>query len=318
MSQPLPRSTARDVFSHLLVIATLYVAVISFTALCFQYINVRFPDPLNLYYTGALEIIRQAMAGLMVVWPVFILMSWMIGRDIKADPSKHNLGIRKWLLYLTLFITSITIIVDLVTLINFFLNGEITTRFILKVLIVLATAATVFWFYLWDLRYEASHKSSLPKTTAIVTSIIMAATILLGFVFVGSPAKQRQVRFDNQRISDLSSLQSQVVDYYSRKQVLPAGMAELDNPLNYFSVPVDPATQTAYEYNVKSKYVFELCATFAAPTVAADGSTPVPAATKPYGAYDPYTQDWLHDVGRTCFERTIDPALYPPINQPLK
>ncbi|HRH32483.1 MAG TPA: DUF5671 domain-containing protein, partial [bacterium] len=142
----LPRSTARDVFSHLLAIATLYVGVISFTTLCFQYINVKFPDLLNLYYSGALDTIRQAMAALIVVWPVFILMSWLIQRDIKADPDKHNVGIRKWLLYLTLFVTSITIIVDLVTLINYFLNGEITTRFILKVLVVPGGVVGLFRF----------------------------------------------------------------------------------------------------------------------------------------------------------------------------
>lgn len=307
------RSTARDVFSHLLAIVTLYVSVIAFTTLCFQYINIKFPDPLELYYTGALSLIRQAMAGLIVVWPVFILMSWFIHRDIQADPSKHNIGIRKWLLYLTLFITAITIIVDLVTLINYFLNGEITTRFILKVGVVLAVALTVFWYYLWDLRHEAPLKSNIPKVTALITSVLAFGIVVLGFVFVGSPAKQRQVRFDEQRIQHLSSIQNEVVNYYSAKQVLPAKLADLNNPLGYFTVPVDPDTNTAYEYTLKSKYVFELCANFATASLNADGSAMSPVATKPYGMYDTYNQNWSHAEGRVCFERTIDPALYPPI-----
>lgn len=303
----LPRSTARDVFSHLLAIATLYVGVISFTTLCFQYINVKFPDLLNLYYSGALDTIRQAMAALIVVWPVFILMSWLIQRDIKADPDKHNVGIRKWLLYLTLFVTSITIIVDLVTLINYFLNGEITTRFILKVLVVLGVAITVFWYYLWDLRTEAPWKSKLPKVTAVVTSVVVVGTIALGFVFVGSPMEQRQLRIDSQRTTDLSSLQSGIVDYYARKQVLPKSLAELSDPLTYFVVPVDPETGAAYEYAAKDMFTFELCATFA------KESDIDPDTTKPYVVNDPYSQNWIHGVGRTCFERTIDPANYPPI-----
>lgn len=308
----LPRSTARDVFSHLLGIVTLYVAVISFTTLCFQYINVKFPDLLVSYYLNELDIIRQAMAGLIVVWPVFILMSWLIQRDIKADPTKHDIGIRKWLLYLTLFVTAITIIVDLVTLINVFLNGEITTRFILKVGVVLAVAITVFWYYLWDLREEAPWKSKTPKIMAMVTSAVVVGIIALGFAFVGSPAKQRQVRFDQQRVNDLSSLQSEVVNYYSTKQTLPTDLNALSNPLSYFTVPVDPDTQSAYEYSVKSKYTFELCANFATATTTEAGSIDAPVATKPYGAYDPYNQNWIHGTGRTCFERTIDPALYPP------
>jgi hypothetical protein len=303
----LPRSTARDVFSHLLAIATLYVGVISFTTLCFQYINVKFPDLLNLYYSGALDTIRQAMAALIVVWPVFILMSWFIQRDIKADPDKHNVGIRKWLLYLTLFVTSITIIVDLVTLINYFLNGEITTRFILKVLVVLAVAITVFWYYLWDLRTEAPWKSKLPKVTAVLTSVVVVGTILLGFMFVGSPMEQRQLRIDGQRVTDLSSLQGGIVDYYSRKQVLPKSLSELSDPLTYFVVPVDPETGAAYEYVAKDKYTFELCANFA------KESDVDPATTRPYVVNDPYSQNWLHSAGRACFERTIDPEQYPPL-----
>ncbi len=309
----LPRSTARDVFSHLLAIATLYVAVISFTALCFQYINVKFPDLLSFYYLGALDTIRQAMAALFVVWPVFILMSWLIHRDIKAEPDKHNVGIRKWLLYLTLFVTAITIIVDLVTLIDYFLNGEITTRFILKVLVVLGVAATVFWYYLWDLRTDMPAKSKIPQITAAVTSVVVIGTILLGFMFVGSPAKQRQMRIDSQRVNDLSSLQGGIVDFYARKQVLPKTLAELNDPLSYFMAPVDPESGAAYEYTVKDKYTFELCANFTTETQTGDGSASVPGATKPYSVYDPYSQNWVHGASRTCFERTIDPALYPPI-----
>mgnify|MGYP001579580366 CR=1 FL=1 len=308
----LPRSTARDVFSHLLAIASLYVAVISFTTLCFQYINIKFPDLLSLYYSGALDNIRQAMAGLIVVWPVFMLMSWLIQRDIKADPSKHDIGIRKWLLYLTLFITAITIMVDLVTLIKYFLDGEITTRFILKVLVVLGVAITVFGYYLWDLRHEAPWKTRIPKVTAIVTSIIVVGTIILGFVFVGSPAKQRQIRIDDQRVTDLSMLQSGVVDFYARKQVLPANQSELSNPLNYFTVPMDPVTGSVYEYTVKSQYTFELCADFATESTGLSDAGSASVSSKPYGEYDSYSQNWEHAAGRTCFERTIDPTLYPP------
>lgn len=316
--KPLPRSTAKDVFSHLLAIVTLYVSVISFITLCFQYVNVKFPDVLNFYYTGILDAIRGSMSSIIVVWPVFILMSWLINKDMKADPQKHEIGIRKWLLYLTLFVTAITIIIDLVTLVNYFLNGEITLRFILKVAVVLVTAATVFWYYLWDLRRDTFAKSVVPKNTALATSAVVVLTIVLGFVFVGSPTQQRQVRFDDQRINDLSMVQSEIVNSYSNKRILPVTLKELNNSITGFIVPTDPVTGQAYEYIVKAPLTFELCTTFTTASIAADAKSSLPTSARPYDYSSPYGQNWTHGIGRTCFERTIDPANYPLLGVPMK
>lgn len=304
----LPRSTAKDVFSHLFAIVTLYVSVVSFIILGFQYIDVTFPDALSFYYTGALDAIRAGMASIIVMWPAFVGISWFMHKDAKADPEKREIGIRKWLLYLTLFITAITIIVDLITLVNYFLNGEITTRFILKVIVVLATVVAVFAYYLWDLRTESITKSTTPKKTVISASVVVVVMIVLGFFLVGSPAQQRKVRFDDQRVSDLSMIQNEITNYYSlKKGSLPEKLTDLTNSLSGFTVPTDPATSVQYEYNVKEGLTFELCATFEAQSVGGQTDT-----SMPYRAYGvDYYGSWNHGIGRTCFERTIDPDLYP-------
>lgn len=304
----LPRSTAKDVFSHLFAIVTLYVSVVSFIVLGFQYIDVTFPDALSFYYTGALDAIRAGMASIIVMWPAFVGISWFMQKDAKADPEKREIGIRKWLLYLTLFITAITIVVDLITLVNYFLNGEITMRFILKVIVVLATAVAVFAYYLWDLRAGSITKSATPKKTAITASVVVVVMIALGFFLVGSPAQQRKVRFDDQRVSDLSMIQNEITNYYTlKKGSLPEELADLTNSLSGFAVPTDPATGAQYEYNVKEGLTFELCATFEAQSVG--GQTD---ASMPYRAYGvDYYGSWNHGIGRSCFERTIDPDLYP-------
>ncbi len=305
----LPRSTAKDVFSHLLAIVTLYMGVISFIALYFQYINVKFPDALEFYYTGALDIIRQSMSVLIIAWPVFILISWMIYKDMKSEPAKNGIAIRKWLLYLTLFITSITIIVDLITLVNYFLNGEITTRFILKVLVILIVAAAVFTYYLWDLRRDVTVKTLIARNTAIVTAVVALVTIILGFVFVGTPAEQRLVRLDEQRINDLSMIQMEAINYFSLKRTLPTKLEDLNNSISGFYVPVDPETKTAYEFNRKSDLEFELCAVFNTENIGSHSTAVTYTSPIYYG--DQYGQNWDHGTGRVCFTRTIDPALYP-------
>ncbi|HCC83739.1 TPA: hypothetical protein DEP96_02735 [Candidatus Uhrbacteria bacterium] len=327
-------STARDVFGHLLAIGTLYACFGSFIALLFQYINVKFPDALSYSYVGSLDAIRTSMAILIVVWPVFIFISWLLAKDVKANPAKHNIGIKKWLLYLTLFATAITMIVDLVTLVNYFLNGEITTRFILKVIIVLLTSASVFGYYLWDLRRDATVPTKLPMIAAIKDSIIIAAVIILGFVLVGSPAQQRAVRFDETRVNDLSVIQNEVVNYYVTKHVLPVSLADLSNTLYGFAAPVDPESGEAYSYDViidtmisgatpdESISKFKVCANFATdnnitPTytsTSAKTTAPVPARDM-YGN-SPYSNNWSHTAGTVCFERQVDSSMFisnPPI-----
>ena len=304
----LQRSTAKDVFVHLFAIVTLYVSVISFIALCFAYIDVLFPDALDFFYAGTLDQIRGSMASVMVMWPAFVGISWLMQHDARADGERREVGIRKWLLYLTLFVTAITIVVDLITLMNFFLNGEITMRFILKVIVVLATAAAVFGYYLWDLRTEDAPASSLPKKTAIAASVVVFVNIVLGFFLVGSPAQQRKVRFDEQRISDLTTIQYEITNYYQTKNgTLPATLANLTNTLSGFTAPVDPSTGAAYEYAIKDGLTFELCATFEAESM--DNTTDTSMAYRAYGVN--YYGTWNHSIGRTCFERTIDPDLYP-------
>jgi len=308
----LPRSTAKDVFAHLFSIVTLYVSVVAFMILGFQYIDVTFPDALNFYYTGALDAIRGAMASLIVMWPAFVGISWFMHADAKSDSEKREIAIRKWLLYLTLFVTAITIVVDLITLVNYFLNGEITARFILKVLVVLATAVAVFAYYLWDLRTEKVGKSKIPQWTAIVASAVVVATIILGFFLVGSPAQQRKVRFDDQRVSALSTIQSQVTNYYSVKQVLPATLTDLNSSFIGYAVPADPNGGAAFEYSVSAPLTFELCATFEAESVTS--SSNVTTAVPYFDGYSrAFDENWTHGVGRTCFTRTIDPDLYPPM-----
>ena len=56
--------------------------------------------------------------------------------------------------YMTLFVAAGVIIGDVVTLIYNLLGGEITIRFMLKVLVVAFIAGSVFWYYLPDIRRE--------------------------------------------------------------------------------------------------------------------------------------------------------------------
>ena len=153
-----PKSTPKDVFYHLLAIVTLYMSAVSFIVLLFQLINTWFPDPLSYGY-GVNEGIRWSASILIVSFPVYMFMMWLINKDLTANPDRRDLKVRKWLGYLTLFISAIVAIIDVATLIYNLLGGEITSRFILKVLVVLAVSAVIFFYYLKELRSKQGEVS---------------------------------------------------------------------------------------------------------------------------------------------------------------
>jgi hypothetical protein len=55
---------------------------------------------------------------------------------------------------LTLFVAASVLIADFTTLVYNLLGGELTVRFLLKVLTVGVIAGATFGYYLWDLRLD--------------------------------------------------------------------------------------------------------------------------------------------------------------------
>jgi hypothetical protein len=317
MDEIIKRNTPRDVFLHLLAIVTLYWSAVSFITLLWQYINRFLPDALNYYPTSFSGPMRFAIASLIIVFPVFILVSWYLNKIYAREAVVRESKVRKWLLYFTLFVTSITIIVDLITVINTFLEGDLTTRFILKALSVLLVAGIVLGYYLDDVRRETPTK--LAKYFAWGTSAIVLITVIGAFLIVGSPATARLTEFDQRKISDLQNIQYQIVNYWQRKESLPNSLSDLNDPISSFMIPADPQKEDkgyVYEYRVinAENLSFELCATF--------NKEGADLYNQYYGEIRPATKEinenWQHSAGRVCFERTIDKQLYPPINKTVK
>jgi hypothetical protein len=208
-------------------------------------------------------------------------------------------------------VAALVIIGDLVFVINTFLGGEITARFVLKALSVLAVAAVVFWYYLDDVRRAAPLKNG--KYVALALAAVILAGIIGAFFIVGSPMQARLQQFDQQRVSDLQGIQSQVVNYWQRKGIMPQNLGDLTDSISGYTVPVDPQTKQPYQYMLEDpkELVFQLCANFNSKS-GQDGMSPASVPAYPPGSI----QNWDHPSGIYCFQRTIDQQLYPPINQP--
>ena len=298
------KNLPRDAFLCLAAVITLVVVAVGFGMAVFNYIDFYFPDPATDYYRGVSlyeSVIRQAMAMLIVVFPVFLWVSIFLKKDVTLHPEKRELKIRKWLLNLTLFAAALVITGDFVTVINGFLRGELTMRFVLKALTIFFISGSVFYYYLAQLREKTV------KWLGLFSWIIVAIVILAiawGFVVIGSPFEQRDKRFDEKRVQDLQALQSYITNYWQSKESLPVSLSNLEDLLLGIVVPVDPETGGFYEYRVTDDLTFELCATFATENKDGQGAIPM--------IYPPKSQNysWQHDAGHTCFERTIDPDFF--------
>src|SRR3989344_7048423 len=121
--EPTIKTGPREVFMHLLSIATLYLSAIAFGTLLFQYIDYFFPEPLVDYPQQLSGAIRWAIAALIIVFPVYVWLSWTLRRDEEREPARREMRIRRWLLYFTLFAAAGVLIGDLVALIYNFLGG---------------------------------------------------------------------------------------------------------------------------------------------------------------------------------------------------
>ena len=303
-----PKVTPKDFFLWFGTMLTFYWSVIAFIFLLFNYIDYAFPNVLAYVPDPYMGGMPYEMASLIVLVPVYIALALIIRRGIALDPSKKDIWVRRWAIILTLFVAGASIAIDIITLLTSFLSGdEITTAFALKVLIVFLVAVAVFMHFIADLKGYWDRYRARERYVCTAVGILAAVAVIAGFFIVGTPYEARQMRFDAQRVTDLQSIQGQVVNYWQSKETLPPTLAALSDSIGGYGVPVDPETSEAYEYSVVGARSFELCAMFARP-----GESPAyarPVSVK--GTVD----TWAHAAGRVCFTRTIDPQLYPPFSQ---
>jgi hypothetical protein len=307
----MPSSRAKEFFLHIAVIALLYTGTVAILNLLFRVINVAFPqiDRYSNYYYGGSPI-SLPVATLIVTFPLFLYLSNVLRKSYEEDSSKKEFAVRKWLVYVTLFVAGSVLAGDLVTLIYFFLDGrELTTGFLLKVLAVLVVAGGIFGYYMDDLKNRLT--GNRRNIWRIGATVLVLGSIIAGFAALGSPATQRALRTDSQRVSDLESIQWQVINYWQQKGEVPESLEQARDPLSSWDMPTDPETEMPYEYVKTGNLSFNLCATFGRPSPKAVDNQNFSRPMMDASIGIKGSSNWQHEAGYKCFERTIDPEFYP-------
>ena len=310
-----PKITAKDFFLWAGAMVAFYWSVIAYIFLVFEYINYSFPNALAYYPADPYQSgISYQMASIIVLLPLYMFLMHLIRADIARDVSRNEIWVRRWALILTLFVAGIAIAVDLITLLTTFLNGEeLTTAFLLKVLVILLVAAGGFMHFSADLKGYWERFPARRRSVGYGVAVLALVTIVAGFFIVGTPAEARLARFDAQKVSNLQEIQYRVTNYWQAKQRLPGTLDVLSDPLSYGPLPVDPQTGESYVYQAAGTLTFKLCATFNAESRVGQVSYETRAMMPvPEGAKGMMQDNWQHSAGEVCFERIIDPSFYPP------
>lgn len=311
-----PKVTPMDFFVWVGAMATLYASLFAFVSLMFDYLNYLLPDQFGYYYADPYSSsISYEMASLVVLLPTFLILMRLIRHSIERDPSRGEVWVRRWAVFLTLFIAGATIVGDLITLIMYFFNGDVTLRFALKVLVILVVAGGAFLHFLADLRGYWDANPSRARLMTWFVGAIALVSVVAGFFIVGTPWEARLYRYDSQKVEHLQVIQSQIVSYWQSKEELPQTLDDLNDSLSGYRVPVDPQTGEMYEYIVKGQYTFELCADFNAKAQSYAAGSRGYSVAPMYPEKPGLPDSWDHRAGRTCFERTIDPERYPPFSK---
>lgn len=293
---PVPRRhpylSAREAFLYLVLFATLYTTAFNVGVVLFQWTDHALPDPGQRWESArtGIDAVRGATAGLIIAFPVFLLLTGAIGRSIAKEPEKRGSKIRKWLTYLTLFVAAMVLIGDLTFLVSRLLAGELPLRVLLKVAVVFAIAGTVFGHYLGELRRD-EHEGAVParelRMPPRLAGVAVLVVLVAGLVLGGSPARERRRQLDARRLEDLQNISGAIETYAARHEGLPAGLeGVIGQPDAGWIRFQDPVSGERYAYRALDSLRYELCATFdAADSAGADG----------VAAF------WRHPQGRTCF-----------------
>lgn len=148
---------ARDAFLHLLTFGALYALTTSLIVLLFIYIDFAFPDPAWRISFARLQetlmVIRIQLAVVIVSFPVFMILWHFLLREVRRNPDK--VAMRRWLGYFSVFIGVLTMSGDVMALIYFLLEGQLTIRFLLHAAVLFLIPGSLVLYLVYTLRSES-------------------------------------------------------------------------------------------------------------------------------------------------------------------
>jgi hypothetical protein len=292
-------NAAKFAFFYMLSLVALIFMSLSSGMIIFQIINKYIIDILE-QYRGRFnpDQLKFAISALVISTPIYYVTMQRIQKSLYQGDLDKDAGVRKWLTYFILFISSVVMIGWLIATLNSFLDGELTTKFILKAITAISIAAGIFTFYFYDIRREQvkEKKDRLVMVYFYASLLVVAAAFIGALIIVESPAETRNRKFDNAVLEDFSMIDGAINQYYSEYDKLPQDLDALMGEYTYITDKqlIDKATGEKHEYNIIGEREYELCAIFRTSNLEDETQR-----------YYPYKDRWPHDSGKQCLKQKV-------------
>ncbi len=292
-------------FSYLILF---YFLMWNFVFLVFTLIDsIFFKGSRDLFFLLEGSFFKFNLASLLVVTPVFFALVWFLRKNLKKDVQMREGRLRKWSIYITLFLSGLIVIVDLITLVHSYLSGsEITKAFLMKSAFALILFSVVFGYFVQDLRgywdkHEKRRKAVLhPFITIVVISIVIS------LFAIGNPRNQKMLSYDLDKMRDLSAFEGNIKGYYQDTGKLPDNIMEVKKASPFYTTLRDPQTGKEYSYNKIDDKTFELCAEFNFDFPEIDTKN-LSSSQSPWMVEDILNlkDKWNHTRGENCFKLDV-------------
>jgi hypothetical protein len=290
-------------FYYLLSLLGLIFTAVSSGSVIFQIINKYVEDPLAGY--GQIfnsEALKFAISAIIIAAPIYYILMWQINKSIVKGELHKDSSLRKWLTYFILFVSSVVVLGTLIGIINSYLDGDLTTQFILKSLAAITIAGIVFTYYFFDIKRGVDVKISqnfvFNKIYFYGSLFLVLVCLVSAFLLTESPAQTRSRKFDEQIVYNFEHIYFTLEQYYTDNKSLPATLDALLADKRYYlppNVSKEPGTDNLIVYKIIKDNAFQLCANFK--------TTNRDKQSLQEDAYN--AAKWTHDSGYQCIEQAI-------------
>lgn len=153
-------SSVWDTFEHILLFISLYVLYTSLALTLHFFIDKYIISAnANMYGYAAqssygLVLLRGYLAALIVSCPLFSFFFLKVTKRTILHPEIRNLGARKSLIYLTLIITFLVLLINIISIIFNFLNGNVSLNFVTHFITTITLSSFIFVYYLKEVKED--------------------------------------------------------------------------------------------------------------------------------------------------------------------
>ena len=291
-------NSAKFAFFYILSLASLFFVALSSGMIIFQVINKSIVDILREYsgrYSSSQ--LKFAISAIIVSTPIFYITIRQIQKSLFSGELKSDSGIRKWLTYFVLLVSSMIMTGWSIGIINSFLEGELTLKFILKAITAIGIATAIFTFYFYDIRRDnvSGKRDKIVRTYGYTSLFMIIVIFVLGIFFVESPKEARDRRIDGKILQNFNKIDNTVFTFYGDHKKLPENLNELiaDSSVLSGKDIKNIVTNNVFDYNIKKYDTYELCTVF------------LTSNKDEEGGFNGHRSHWQHESGYQCLKQKV-------------